>query len=111
MSTDHNHTKPTLADKEAEAYQIVSTMPTTPEKFDPSVVPVSITDGLGGLKGSTNSWQLSRSVPVLRSALHFSLHDCDETTACSFDSIAHIGTRLSSSGKPKHSSYLHCWCT
>ncbi|KAG6356214.1 hypothetical protein INS49_015601 [Diaporthe citri] len=51
MATDHNHTKPTLADEEMEAYQSVSTMPTTPEKFDPSAIPLSIMDGLGGLKG------------------------------------------------------------
>lgn len=41
----------TLADEETEAYQSVSTMPTTPRKLDPSVVPISITDGRGGLKG------------------------------------------------------------
>lgn len=37
--------------------------------------------------GPTISWQLPRSVPVLQSARHFSLHDCDETTACRLDSI------------------------
>lgn len=45
-------TRATLADEEMEAYQSVPTMPTTPRKLDPFVVPISITDGCGGLKGT-----------------------------------------------------------
>lgn len=89
MATGHKHTKPTLADQETEAYQSVLTMPTNSEKFDPSGVRWSITSGMGGLKGD---WRIAgnclRSVPALQSARHSPLHDCDETTACSLDSIA-----------------------
>lgn len=95
ISTGLNITNSTRADQMV-ACETVSTIPTTPEKFDPSVVRLSITNGRGARKGSTNGWQLSRSVPALCSARHFPLHDCDETSACSFDSIATHGQCLSS---------------
>lgn len=96
-----------------EACQSVSTMPTSPEKFDPSVCCMAVNHDCTkqACKGSANSWQLSQSLAAVRPARHFPPHDCDETAACSSTQLHHIGRRLSSSGKPNHSSYLHCWCT